>query len=128
MATPLPKKLLLKPGTQARFINTPAGFWETFGTLPGKVALQSGGKETCDWTLLFAKSEHELKKFAENAIESLKLGSIFWVAFPKKTSGEQTTLSMREGWTILEEAGYEPVASASIDATWSAQRFRPTVQ
>jgi hypothetical protein len=124
MATPVPQKLLLKPGMLARFINTPAGFWETFGTLPAKVALHSGGKETCDWALLFSKDERELNKLAANAVESVKSGGTLWVAFPKKTSGKQTTLTPRKGWTVMEEAQFQSMASAAIDDVWSALRWK----
>ncbi|MFT4689215.1 MAG: hypothetical protein ACKVHO_17925 [Verrucomicrobiia bacterium] len=124
MATPVPQKLLLKPGMLARFINTPAGFWDTFGTLPQKVALHSGGSETSDWVLLFSKDERELNKLAANAVSSVKTNGTLWVAFPKKPSGKQTTLTPRAGWTVLEDAGLQSMASAAIDDVWSALRWK----
>lgn len=123
-ATTLPKKLLLKPDTQARFVNTPAGFWETFGTLPKGVALQSGGRETSDWVLVFAKTRRELLRFGPDALSSLKPGGIFWAAFPKRASGHQTDLTSKEGWEPLADAGFENTAKASIDETWTAARWR----
>jgi hypothetical protein len=123
-ATTLPKKLLLKPDMQARFVNTPAGFWQTFGTLPAGVALQSGGRATSDWILVFAKTRKELLRFGPDALGSLKRGGTFWAAYPKKNSGQQTDLTVHDGWEPLVDAGFENTASASIDGVWTAVRWR----
>lgn len=123
--SPLPKKLLLKPGMQARFVNTPAGFWQHFGTLPKGVALQSGGHQSSDWVLVFAKTAKELATFGPDAFDSLKPEGTFWAAYPKKSSGEQTDLTVRDGWEPLTDAGIESVGTASVDDVWTAVRFRP---
>lgn len=120
----LAKKLFLKEKTQACFINTPAGFWHDFGTLPKGVALQSGGRETADWVLVFAKTRKELLEHGPRALAAIKSGGTFWAAFPKKTSGQQTSLTRDKGWALLEEAGYESVAAVSIDEVWSAIRWK----
>lgn len=124
--SPLPKKLLLKPKMQARFVNTPAGFWQTFGTLPKGVALQSGGLDTCDWVLVFAKTRKELLNFGPDALLSVKPGGTFWAAYPKKTSGQQTDLTMKQGWEPVTEAGYETMSTAAIDDVWTAVRWKKT--
>lgn len=123
--SPMPKKLLLKPGMQARFVNTPAGFWHLFGTLPKGVALQSGGKDTSDWVLVFAKTRRELLTHGPGALESLKEGGTLWAAYPKKNSGEQTDLTIKEGWEPITDGGFESVGTASIDDVWTAVRWKP---
>ncbi len=120
----LAKKLMLKPKMQARFVNTPAGFWQNFGTLPKGVALQSGGYDTCDWVLVFAKTRKELLNFGPDALLSVKSEGTFWAAYPKKTSGQQTDLTNKEGWQPITEEGYESVSTAAIDEVWTAVRFR----
>ena len=83
--SPLAKKLFLKEKMQSCFINTPAGFWHAFGTLPKGVALQSGGDDTSDWVLVFAKTEAELVLHGPRALAAVKPGGVLWAAFPKKT-------------------------------------------
>jgi hypothetical protein len=120
----LAKKLLLKEKMQACFINTPAGFWHDFGTLPKGVALQSGGLDTCDWGLVFAKTDKELLEHGPRVINAVKADGILWVAYPKKTSGEQTTLTRNYGWELLKEAGGEMVGTAAIDDVWTSVRWK----
>lgn len=109
---------------QARFVNTPVGFWQTFGTLTKGVALQSGGKETSDWVLVFAKTCKEMRCFGPDALSSLKADGVFWAAYPKKLSGQQTDLTAKDGWEPLSKAGYASVGTASIDEVWTAVRWK----
>jgi hypothetical protein len=122
--SPLARKLLLKEKTQACFLNTPAGFWHDFGTLPKGVALQSGGMETSDWVLVFAKTEKELLIHGPRALQALKPDGTLWAAFPKKGSGQQTTLTRETGWLSFEEAGFKSMGTASVDAVWTAVQWK----
>jgi hypothetical protein len=122
--SPLAKKLLLTEKMQARFINTPAGFWHDFGRLPKGVALQSGGRDTADWVLVFAKTGVELLEHGPGALESLRPGGILWAAFPKKKK-KQTTLTPDSGWVAISDEGFEPAGTVNIDDEWTAMRWKP---
>jgi hypothetical protein len=48
-----------------------------------------------------------------------------WLCYPKGSSKVETDLSRDAGWEPMFNAGWIVVAIASVDATWSAVRFRP---
>ena len=51
--------------------------------------------------------------------------ALLWFAYPKGSSKRYTCDFNRDtGWTVLGEAGYEPVRQVAIDEDWSALRFR----
>jgi hypothetical protein len=50
---------------------------------------------------------------------------MLWIAYPKKSAKVDTDLTRDVGWSVIEGAGVVGVAVVSIDATWSALRFRP---
>ena len=51
--------------------------------------------------------------------------AIVWIAYPKKTSKQYRCEFNRDsGWTLMGEAGFEPVRQVAIDEDWSALRFR----
>jgi hypothetical protein len=48
-----------------------------------------------------------------------------WICYPKLTSKVKTDLTRDHGWEPMFRAGWIVVAIASVDAVWSAVRFRP---
>jgi hypothetical protein len=78
-----------------------------------------------DDLLLFVKNRSELLHYLRMAIENLIPGGIFWTAYPKMSSGVMTDINRDQGWDPLIKLGFGPVASISIDETWTALRWRP---
>jgi hypothetical protein len=110
----LTKKLQLKPGMRFAVVNAPAGLARTLGK-PSRAPL--------DLVLLFAMSMKELTRQWQDALMSLKPDGSLWVAYPKKSSGIDSDLSMGE-WDVTKGSGWNPVAMIGIDDTWSAVRFK----
>jgi len=54
---------------------------------------------------------------------SLKVGSKFWVAYPKTTSKIVTDLNRERSWNRLTGEGYESIERVELDHVWSAMRF-----
>lgn len=51
---------------------------------------------------------------------------LVWFCYPKRSSRRfETDLTRDVGWDPLTGAGWRPVRQISIDADWSALRFRP---
>jgi hypothetical protein len=48
-----------------------------------------------------------------------------WICYPKLSSKVKTDLTRDHGWEPMFVAGWIVVAIASVDAVWSAVRFRP---
>ncbi len=51
--------------------------------------------------------------------------AVVWMAYPKGTSKKYRCEFNRDGdWSVLGDAGFEPVRQVAIDEDWSALRFR----
>jgi DNA modification methylase len=77
-----------------------------------------------DLVLLFATNKKELNQYWKQVIKMMKADGSIWVAYPKKSSGIPSDLSMMDGWEITGNTGWDGVSLISIDDNWSAARFR----
>ncbi len=123
--SPLAKKLHIKPGQRIILINPPAGYTEQLGKLPDGAELAKRATGQFDFVHLFAKDSAEVSRFGPKALQVLNYDGVFWVSYPKKSSGVASDISRDHGWDLLKESGLRPVSAVSIDDTWSALRFRP---
>ena len=81
------------------------------------------GKETA--LVAFVATRRELDRFEAAIVESALADRLTWVVYPK--GGQMgTDLNRDILWKSLLERGIRPVTNVSIDATWTALRFRPT--
>jgi hypothetical protein len=124
------KKLLVKPGNRVLVLNPPPGWLEGgLGAPPERVEVtgQAGGGGF-DVVHLFVRDGGELRRFALEAVAALRPGGILWVSYPKRSSKVDTDLTRDRGWDRLDAAGWQAVTQVSVDATWSALRFRPKAE
>ena len=122
---PLVKKLRLKPSQRALILNAPEGYVESLGPLPEGVARVDGPPGTLDFVQLFVRDSAELALFAPVALAAIKRDGVFWISYPKKSSGVVSDLTRDEGWVPIAAAGLRPVTQIAVDTTWSAVRWRP---
>jgi hypothetical protein len=127
--TPLAKKLRLASGQRALLLNAPEGLLTTLGELPADLTLETAlppeAEGAYQWALLFALSAAQLVEWAPQVKCALVPDGLFWIAYPKKSSGVETDLSRDSAWDLMPQIGLRPVAQVAVDATWSAVRFRP---
>lgn len=121
----LAKKLSIKPGYRVAVINAPENYLSKLGPLPDGVELSEKPEGSFDVVQLFVQNIEELNRLGPAALRAIKHDGLLWFSYPKQTSKVKTDLTRDRGWDIVYEAGYEPVAMAAIDETWSAFRFRP---
>ncbi|HEY9000039.1 MAG TPA: YdeI/OmpD-associated family protein [Mucilaginibacter sp.] len=126
--SPLAKKLQVKPSKHWLLFNAPANYLTLLELLPEGVTVSYEAKGTFDGVQLFVKNSSELIESLKIVVPTLKPDTIFWVIYPKKNSGIETDLAMMGSWTAPSDHGLEPVASAAVDETWTALRFRPVGQ
>lgn len=119
---PLIQKLKFKPGQRPLIYNAGPEYLIKFESLSPETKISG----SYDFAVLFVSNKKELNASAGKLLKGLKESSIFWVAFPKKSSNIQTDLTMYDGWDILKNHQFEGIALVSIDDTWSAMRFRPS--
>jgi hypothetical protein len=128
------KKLRIQPGHRVTIINPPPGYLDQLGDLPEGVglAIQPADVElaaepagTFDFVHLFVKNIAELERLGPSAVRAVKHDGLLWISYPKRSSKVETDISRDVGWDVIKEAGLKPVTQVSIDAVWSALRFRP---
>ncbi len=77
-------------------------------------------------TLVFLHDKNEFLDFLKNNLEKIEYDSVLWFAYPKKGSGLKTDINRDILMAVGNEYGIDTVTAISINATWSALRFRPT--
>jgi hypothetical protein len=122
--SPVAKKLQIKPGKRWLFDNAPDNYMATIEPLPdaAEAVFITGGD--FDGVQLFVVNSTELIDRLKIIMPILKPDTIFWITYPKKSSGVITDLEMMSSWDELTNYGYTSVAAAAIDSTWTALRFR----
>lgn len=123
--TDLSKKLQVKPASKWLLFNAPANYLPLIEPLPGGVQISYNAIGEYNGIQLFIKNSTELSTSLQIVKPLLKPDTIFWIAFPKKSSGIQTDLEMMSSWDELTWLGLRVVTSISVDETWTALRFKP---
>jgi hypothetical protein len=119
------RKLRIQPGQRITIINPPPGYLDQLGDLPEGVELSNQPERTFDFVHLFVKNIAELERLGPSAVRAVKHDGLLWISYPKRSSKVETDISRDVGWDVIKEAGLRPVTQVSIDAVWSALRFRP---
>jgi hypothetical protein len=119
----LAKKLHLKSGMRLAVVNAPDGFARTLGKIPPGVVQEKSLRHGLDVALMFVLSRKELKSRWPKATASIKGDGALWVAYPKKSSGVDSDLTMSGDWEVHKNSPWQPVASIAVDDIWSAVRF-----
>jgi len=120
----LAKKLQIKPNSRWLLHNAPANFLDSLLPLPNHAEIVFNTTGNFNGILLFITNSHELTSELKVIIPVLNDGAVFWIIYPKKTSKIATDLEMMSSWTEPAVYGLRPVASAAINETWTALRFR----
>jgi len=121
--TPLVKKLGIKPGFNAAFINAPGNFISQLD-LPEDVNVRSRTfRGKLDFILLFVKSRAELSKSFSVYASKLTANGMMWISWPKKASGVKTDLTDNVVREIGLAAGLVDVKVCAVDDIWSGLKF-----
>ena len=76
-------------------------------------------------TLVFVNNKKEYVDFLKKNLDAVELDSVLWFAYPKGTSGVKTDVNRDILRVTAEEYGVTAITAISINAIWSALRFRP---
>ncbi|MDF2433929.1 MAG: hypothetical protein JWP44_3560 [Mucilaginibacter sp.] len=121
---PLAKKLLFKPGTRWLFYNAPANYLSLLEPMPECTEALFVPDGDFDGIQLFVKNSNELVTSLAVIAPLLKSDTIFWITYPKKSSGIESDLEMMGSWDAPAKYGLQIVASAAVNETWTALRLR----
>ena len=125
--TPLLKKLQYKSPELVYVLNHPAAFEQELLSIKAHAAISTGEPVpgNLNFVLAFVQSQKEIEDTMGTLKDQMKGDAILWFAFPKKTSKRYAVEINRDrGWETLIRTGFAPVRSVSIDADWTALRFR----
>lgn len=124
----LAKKLQIKTGRTVAVLDAPAGYLKGLDLPKGTKAVTApiAKAASFDVVQIFVGRVRDVALRAVKAGKLVKDDGAFWVAYPKKSSPEpvETDLSRDHGWESLNAAGWDVVSLVSLDATWSALRFK----
>ncbi len=115
------KKLLIKKDGGHLVLNAPKGYEDWLNELLGDFEIKVG--QELDWLLIFAANQAELKQFYTQISSFIGEQTIFWVAYPKKSSKMKSDISRDKAWDEIYSNGYRTVSLVSLDETWSVMRF-----
>jgi hypothetical protein len=118
------KKLQIKTGKRWLFYNSPDNYLAAIEPLPEGAKAGFMLEGNFDGIQLFVTNTAELAAGLKVITSQLKPDTIFWITYPKKSSGIKSDLEMTGTWDELVKYGLRPVAAASIDETWTAIRLR----
>ncbi len=104
-------------------INAPAAIEEELTQLGFTTSFDKKEKSTN--TLVFINSHKEYLDFLNKQLKYIEPDSVLWFAYPKGTSKVKTDINRDTIRITGEEFAITTVTAVSIDATWSALRFRP---
>src|SRR3977135_143116 len=116
--TPLPKKLGIKPGCRIYLLDAPAGVRAELGEVLKDCEIANDGKHDVDFAMVFTKSRTELTKEFKRLIKALGPAGMFWVSWPKKTSGVSTDLNENIVREIGLAAGLVDVKVCAVTEVW----------
>jgi hypothetical protein len=128
MARSLAQKLRIQAGNRVLVLGAPEGFAAALAPLPEGVQSETTPQGSYDVVQLFVRDSTELERNLKMAIGAVRDGGILWIAWPKKTAKVTTDLTRDTLWSLVQPAGWGPVASVAIDDTWSGLRFKPGVE
>ncbi|MFI9275684.1 hypothetical protein ACIGXM_34005 [Kitasatospora sp. NPDC052896] len=116
------EKLGIKPGDVLTVINAPDTEPPVLGPLPDGVTLQPpGGGESANVIVLFAEDSRQLHRDAPAVLSATPDTTRTWIAYRK---GGVSDLGRDTLMPAFVELGWHGVSLVSLDATWSAARFR----
>ena len=132
--TPLIKKLGIKDNFEVVFVNAPENFVAQLD-LPATVSVKRiSQSKALDFIQVFVTGQSALTTAFAQYPARLKSNGMFWVSWPKKSSGMQTDLNENIVRDIGLAAGLVDVKVCAVDDVWSGLKFvyrlkdRPTLR
>ena len=121
--TPLMKKLGIREEFRLALVGAPKGFQKELGSLPSGAKIIPCSRDSLDLIMLFVHSASDLKRKFPLLAANLSAQGMFWVAWPKKSSGVVTDLSFSSVQSVGLAAGLVDVKICAVNEIWSGLKF-----
>jgi len=120
-ATPLPRKLGIKPGHRVLLLGAPEGF--ALSELPEGVRVGTRATGTADVILAFHRRRAGLAKGMPVLRERMEPAAGLWIAWPKRASKVETDLTEDVVRELALANTLVDNKVCAIDETWSGLRL-----
>jgi hypothetical protein len=117
--TPLPKKLGINEGSTVALLGAPPG---VIGGLPPGVTVKRQARGKADVVVAFFTERRDFERRIDTLGEMIYPSGGLWVAWPKGSSGLQTTMGESVVRTVALPLGLVDNKVCAIDETWSGLR------
>ncbi len=125
-ASPLARKLRMKPGMRALVIAPPPGYLKSLAPVPEGLTISSKADGIYAFVQIFATNLAEIGRCLQTLAKHAGPQSLVWIAYPKKTSGVESDINRDVIREVMGKTGWDTVSIVAIDEVWSALRFRKT--
>ena len=118
------QKFRIKEGMKILCVNAPSDAVSKIRSLSSGLQIGPKMKEygQIHW---FVHTREEMEKELTKVIQSLRIGVICWIFYPKGSSGRQTSLTRDKGWeSLLKHKELQWISLLSFDEVWSAFGMR----
>jgi hypothetical protein len=121
--TPLPQKLGIKEKFRVALLHMPADVKAELKQALAGCEIAKDGCGPLDFTMMFVKSQTEVKKQFMRLAKQLAPAGMLWVSWPKKSSGVPTDLDENVVRKIGLDAGLVDVKVCAVSEIWSGLKF-----
>jgi hypothetical protein len=84
----------------------------------------AAGDGPLGFVIVFAASESDVRSIVAETARKVTKSTVFWVAFPKKTSKTyRSDINRDRLWELMEPMGFRPNRNVAVDEDWSALRL-----
>jgi hypothetical protein len=122
-ATPLVRKLAIKPDHQVVLLDVPDWLPGALAPLPPGATLRSRLRAQADVIVICCAERATLRRRLPALVRALAFDGGLWIAWPKRTSGVATDLSDAAVRELGLAAGLVDNKVCAIDEVYSALRF-----
>jgi hypothetical protein len=121
--TPLPRKLGIKGGFRAHFVGLPSDVQHELKSALAACEAVRDDKSPLDFAMVFTKSKAELAAEFKRIAKRLAPAGMFWISWPKKSSGVVTDLDENTVRDIGLASGLVDVKVCAVTEVWSGLKF-----
>ena len=121
--TPLVKKLGLKSGLHAIFVNPPEHYATTLGELPPGIEFGATLKGQFDFIQFFTTQRADLEERLPELKAALTKTGMLWISWPKKAAKVPTDITEDILREVILPLGLVDVKVIAVDNVWSGLKF-----
>lgn len=122
-ATPLVRKLGIKPQSEVLLVGAPEGYRDLLGSLPEGTRFAARLSGSTDLVHYFSARRDELEKALRTFRATMKPTAVLWVSWPKKSSRVPTDITEDTVRDVALPLGLVDIKVCAIDDVWSGLKL-----